>query len=30
MKKARDLFEIFTKTDSDMCVELGMETRHAM
>jgi hypothetical protein len=26
---ARELFENFTKTDSDMYVELGMGTRHA-
>jgi hypothetical protein len=30
MTGARELFESFTETDSDMCVELGMGTRHAV
>jgi hypothetical protein len=30
MTGARELFESITETDSDMCVELGMGTRHAV
>jgi hypothetical protein len=30
MTGARELFESFTKSKSDMCVELGMGTRHAV
>jgi hypothetical protein len=30
MTGARELFESFTETNSDMCVELGMGTMHAV
>jgi hypothetical protein len=30
MTRARMLFESFTETDSDMCVELGMGTTHVV
>jgi hypothetical protein len=30
MTGARELFESFTESDFDMCVELGMGTKHAV